>query len=364
MPSQDFGEKTEPATQRKKQEARERGQVAKSSDLNVAVLLLGAFFMFYLWGESMMHELEGIITSCFSKMAHFDCSPQQVVALFSEKTWEVISLLAPFGLVLAGIAFLSTFVQIGPVWSGTVLTPDPNRLNPVSGFGRIFSLRGIMRTVMGVCKLAIIAVVLYTVLVTYVTPGESKSLFALFSDDLRGSFILGKTAVCELGLLCACAMLLLALLDFGYQKLQHEMDLRMSKQEVREELKRFEGDPKIKERRRRAQRQIALQRLMHEVPKADVVVTNPTHYAVAIAYDPDHDGAPRVVAKGEGIIAQRIREIAIASEVPVVEKPPLARTLYRFVEVGGEIPKSLYEAVAEVLAYVWKLSGGNRKGVA
>ena len=363
MPQDDYGDKTEQATPRKRQEARERGQVAKSTDLTIALLLLGAFLMLLCWGDEMGRGITRLVTSSLSQVGAAELTMNTVSALFSDKIVAAMAIVAPFALVVGIIALLANFIQIGPVWAGSVIQPDIERISPVRGFGRIFSMRGIMRTVMGVGKLAIIGTVVYLVLSRYVRPGSGRSLFALFGDNLQGSFERARTAACELGISCAAAMLILAILDFAYQKWQHEKELRMTKRELREELKRFEGDPKLKERRRRIQRQIASQRYLKEVPKADVVVTNPTHYAVAIAYDPKQDGAPRVVAKGEALLAQRIREVAMKANVPIVERPPLAQALYRTVEVGSEIPKQLYEAVAEVLAYVWRIAGKARERV-
>jgi flagellar biosynthetic protein FlhB len=363
-PNEDFADKTEPATPRKRQEARERGQVAKSTDLNTAVLLLAAFLMLLVWGEAMGRGVADLVRASLAHAGSLDLTRVTAVELLGEVVKDALGVVAPFALVLALVAFLANFVQVGPVWSGQVITPDPDRINPVRGFGKIFSMRGLMRTVMGLGKLAVIGAVVYTVLVRYVRPGPGKSLFALFDGDVHTSFLRVKSAACELGIACASAMLLLAVLDVAYQRWQHERDLRMTKRELREELKRFEGDPKIKERRRRMQRQIALQRYMTEVPQADVVVTNPTEFAVALAYAPERDTAPRVVAKGEGLLAQRIREIAVSAGVPVLQRPPLAQALYRQVEVGGEIPQGLYEAVAEVLAYVWRITGKRHEQVA
>ena len=361
MPPDDYTEKTEPATPRKRQEARERGQVAKSTDLNVALILLGAFLVLAVWGEHMAGKIAAFVRSCLSQADSPVLDPSGAPAFFSGVVVQAVSVVLPFALVLAVVAFVSNFIQVGAVWAGNVLSPDIDRINPTRGFSRIFSMRGLVRTVMGVGKLLAVAIVVVWVLGAYLSPGSSKSLFALFSDDLGSSFRMAKDAVCSLGLACAAAMLILAVLDYGYQRWQYERDLRMTRQEVKEELKRFEGDPKMKERRRRMQRQIAFQRYLKEVPKADVVVTNPTEYAVALAYKPERDNAPRVVAKGEGLLAARIREVAVEAGVPVVQRPPLARALYRQVEVGQEIPRDLYEAVAEVLAYVWRLSGKRKE---
>ncbi len=357
MAQEEFGEKTEPATPRKRQEARERGQVPKSTDLNIALLLLGAFLAFLLWGDAMGSAIAELVRRCLGQLGSVELTTASTPVVFAELAQSVVTILGPFALAIGLVAFLANFIQVGPLWAGNVLTPDVERLSPVRGFKRIFSARGLVRTVMGIGKLAIITAVVYLVLSRYVRPGPGRSIFALFDGDVQSSFQRAKTVTCELGLSCAMAMVILAIFDYGFQRWHYEKDLRMSRHELREELKRYEGDPKLKERRRRMQRQIAFQRYLQEVPRADVVVTNPTEYAVALGYDAEQDAAPRVLAKGEGLLAQRIREVAFLNDVPVLQRPPLAQALYRQVEVGQEIPQQLYGAVAEVLAYVWRVSG-------
>ena len=215
---------------------------------------------------------------------------------------------------------------------------------------KLVSLRGSVRLVMSLFKIAIVSAVLWWTLVDKV-------------DELIPTMHLGVGAIMEflidvcftVGIRIAVALLIIAIIDYGYQRWQHENDLKMSKQEVKEELKRYEGDPKIKQRRMRTQRAILQQRMMHKVPEADVVVTNPTHLAVALEYKRDTMPAPRVVAKGAGYVAQKIREIAVVHGIPIVEKKPLAQALYKTVEVGMTIPPDLYQAVAEILAYVYEL---------
>ncbi len=359
--AEDFGDRTEQATPRKRQEARERGQVARSPDLTVGVLLLGAFSALLLWGERMAAGIAGLMRACWSGADTVDFSIGGMCSFFLQQALGVALVLWPFLLVVAALAFLGNFLQVGPLWAGALLTPDITRVSPVRGFQRIFSLRGVIRTVMGIAKVALIGLVVYLVLVKYVDPHRGAPLLAFFGEDLFGAVANAIKAACELGIACGVVMCLLAVLDYAYHRWQHEADLRMTKFEIREEMKRFEGDPRIKERRRRIQRQIAFQRYLKEVPKADVVVTNPTEYAVAIAYAEQADAAPRVVAKGEGLLALRIRETAMEAGVPVVQRPPLARALYALVEVGHEIPRQLYEAVAEVLAYVWRMSGARKR---
>jgi flagellar biosynthesis protein FlhB len=366
MPAEieDFAERTEPATPRKRQEARERGQVARSADLSTALLLLGAFVLFLVIGEAMGNGVADFTRGILGAIAHLELTTESAAGFFTQVIATALSITAPFVLAMGAVAIAANYIQVGPVWAANVITPDLERLSPVRGFQRIASGRGLVRTAMGVGKLAVIGTVLFLILARYVRPGQGKSIFALFGDDIHTSFLRAKSSACELGITCALAMLILAILDYIFQRWHHERDLRMTRRELREEMKRFEGDPKIKERRRRMQRQIAFQKYLKEVPHADVVVTNPTEVAVALRYDPARDHAPLVVAKGEGLLAQRIREVALASGVPVLERPPVARALYRLVEVGREVPRELYEAVAEILAYVWRISGRHRERVA
>ncbi len=359
--AEDFGERTERATPRKRQEARERGQVARSADLAAGVLLLGAFVALRVWGERMAAGTARLVRACWERADTVDFTAAGAAAFFAHQVLGAAAVLAPFVLVTVLLAFLGNFLQVGPLWAGELVRPDIGRISPARGLQRIAGLRGLMRTAMGVLKVGCICLVVYLVLARYVDPRRGAPLFAFFGEDLSGALAHANRAACELGIACGIAMCLLAVLDYGYRRWQHEVDLRMTKLEVREEMKRFEGDPKIKERRRRVQRQIAFQRCLGEVPAADVLVTNPSEYAVAIAYDERADAAPRVVAKGEGALAARIREVALSSGVPVVQRPPLARALYALVDVGHEIPRHLYEGVAEVLAYVWRIACTRRR---
>lgn len=359
--AEDFGERTERATPRRRQEARERGQVARSADLAAGVLLLGAFVALLAWGEGMAAGTARLVRACWGGADALDFTAVGASAFLARQALGAAAVLAPFLLVAVLLAFLGNFLQVGPLWAGELVRPDIGRISPGRGLKRLLGIRGLVRTVMGVLKIGCIVLVVYLVLARYVDPGRGAPLFAFFGEDLSGALARANRAACELGIACGIAMCLLAILDYGYRRWQHEADLRMTKLQVREEMKRFEGDPKIKERRRRVQRQIAFQRCLGDVPAADVVVTNPTEYAVAIAYDERADAAPRVVAKGAGAFAARIRDAALSAGVPVVQRPPLARALYALADVGREIPRQLYEGVAEVLAYVWRIARARRR---
>jgi flagellar biosynthetic protein FlhB len=226
---------------------------------------------------------------------------------------------------------------------------------------RVLSLRGVMRGAFGLVKIALIGAVLAFTLWNEMAGPHSPGMALLLTGSVPQAAAYALHLAASMGLKAVTAMLALAILDYGLQRLAHERDLRMTKAELKEELRRMEGDPKVKERRRRVQEQLRYQRMMREVPKADVVVANPTHVAVAIRYERAAMAAPRVVAKGEGYIAQRIREVAMENGVAVVERPELARALYGAVEVGEEIPPEFYKAVAELLAYVYRLAAGGRR---
>jgi len=360
MPDADFAERTEPATPHKRREARERGQVAKSQELVTAAVLLAGFAGMGIWGERAMSGLSDLVRGIFSAIGEERLGPEEVLAIAGRTAGDAGLAVAPI-LAAAFIAALAgNVLQIGFVFSAQPISPDLGRIDPIRGFRRILSRRGLFRSGMGVLKVAIVGAVLSFVLAGLFSPSSDRNPFALLAATPHGAEALARTSVVRMGLIASAVLLVLALADFAFQRWQYERDLRMTKQEIREELRRLEGDPKIRERRRRAMHEILRSRMLHDARKADVVITNPTEVAVALAYEGRDDAAPRVVAKGEGELARRIREIAMEERIPIVERPPLARAIYRMVEVGAEIPPAFYRAVAEVLAYVWKI-GGRRK---
>jgi len=242
--------------------------------------------------------------------------------------------------------------QVGLLLTWYPLLPSLSKINPLSGLKRLFSIRSVMLAVTSFGKLLVVALVAYLTL-----SGSAAAIIHAFTFGFRDVFTLGSTLMFRLGMRLAVALLILAILDFAWQRYRHERDLRMTKEEVKDELRSMEGDPHIKRRRREVQLQLIIQRLRKDVPTADVVVTNPTHVAVAIRYDAEAMIAPKVVIKGADRIALRIRQIAAEFGVPIVERPPLARALYESVEVGEYVPERLYRAIAEILAYVYELTG-------
>ncbi|MFW5693209.1 MAG: EscU/YscU/HrcU family type III secretion system export apparatus switch protein, partial [Thermoguttaceae bacterium] len=255
------------------------------------------------------------------------------------------------GILLLAAVAVNVF-QIGFLFLPSKLAPDITRLDPLKGFGRLFSLQSVMRLLFGIFKIAVIAsVALYSLY------QEGETLLELTALAVPQAAYYMVQVLLWTAVKIAVALVILALLDFAFQKWKHEQDLRMTAQEVREEMKNLEGDPQVLARRRQVQRELAKQRLEGAVPKADVVVTNPTELAVAIQYEPESMAAPVVVAKGAGVLAQRIRQLALEKGIPIVERKPLARALYREVEINRPVPEDKYAAVAEVLAYVYQLKG-------
>jgi flagellar biosynthetic protein FlhB len=351
MPEQN-GEKTHDATPHRRQQAREKGQVAFSHDLGSALLLVvGAGVLMMLGGG--LCEFGGQLMSFYlGAVPHLTPDESLVMVHCRMIAHGLAPVLLPVLALLLLAAIASSILQTGFLWVPHRLTPDLNRLNPVAGLGRIFSLQGMMRLGFGLFKVAVVGVVAVTV-------------FSLRWDELFRSSsyevpvlarYLGDISL-QLILWVGIALFLLALADYAFQRWKHEQDLRMTHQEIREELKNMQGDPQILSRRRAVQRQMAMHRIGTAVPKADVVVTNPTELAVAIQYEPLEMAAPVVVAKGAGVIAQRIRRLALEHSIPIIERKPLAQLLYKEVEINRPIPHESYAAVAEVLAYVYQLKG-------
>lgn len=351
MPEQS-GDKSFDATPHRRQQAREQGQVVFSQDLGSAAMLVAGVLVLMTWGGELvdltiryMEQQLGSVGTLAADRAEFIEHSHSLLRTFGVALLPVLGVL-----MLAGV--LSTVLQIGLLFVPEKLKPDLARLSLLAGMKRILSLSGMVRLGFGLVKIGIVAIVAGVVIynrwdqVLYASEMSLPDL-ARFLVDVSFSTALWVGA----------ALFALALLDYGFQRWKHEQDLMMTHQEVREEMKNMQGDPQIIARRRAIQRQMALNRIGDKVPKADVIVTNPTELAVAIQYDPEKMAAPIVVAKGAGVLAQRIRRLALEHNIPVVERKPLAQLLYREVDVNRAVPDESYAAVAEVLAYVYQLKG-------
>jgi len=352
MPEERLEERTEAATPRRRQEARERGHVARSADLSSAVVLLGAVLALELAGRSYVDGLLAAVSSVLGRLAEIDGDRQNLALHFGGALSAAFLGLLPFAVIVAAAAAGINLLQVGFLWTGRPLVPQPERLDPVEGFRRLISGRSFVRLLGGCLKAAVVAAVVFLTIWA-----EHRRLTGLAGLGLEETLRYGAGAVFVLSLRAALALLVLGILDYAYQRWQYERDLRMSRAEIREELRRYEGDPRVRERRRGVQRQLALQRMLLRVPQATVVVSDPANLAVALEYDPEGEGAPEVTAKGAGRMALRVCGTALEHGVPVVERPELARSLYRKVEAGRTVPEELFGDVAEVVACAYRLRG-------
>lgn len=345
-------EKTEAPTPRRREEARSRGQVARSNDLSASVVLLGALLLLHWTGRDILARLLDVTRTCLETQGTNGIDPAALAGMMTLSFRGLAETVLPMLLVVLVLSLVASFAQVGVLFTFAPLTPSLDRLNPVNGFSRMFNGRAAVHLLMGIAKLGILGVVAWWTL-------RSRVDVLAQVSALPHLAVVGVAAelAFTLGLRLAIALLILALIDYSYQRWRTEQDLKMTKEEVREELKRMDGDPMIKRRRREVQMQMAIRRIKTAVPKADVIVTNPTELAIAIQYDAETMTAPTVTAKGADLMAKRIRELAIEHGVPIVERKPLAQALYKTVEVGQQIPGRFYKAVAEILAYVYELTG-------
>ncbi len=347
-------EKTEAPSARKRAEAKKKGQVAKSTEINTAAVLLTGTAFFFFAGRGLLSNIVIFWREYFANTIYLDLNTENVYSLFFAIGYKALQLLGPFLLIVSLMGIAVNVAQVGFMWSPEALSPQVEKLNVIEGMKRLVSPRSLVELLKGLLKLTIIAVVIYTVLV-----GKVALFFQMTQQSISQVFSFLADTSGEIMLKVGLALLFLAAADYAYNRWDFEKNLKMTKEEAREEHKMTEGNPQIKSRIREVQRSMARRRMMAAVPEADVVITNPIHYAVALKYDPGENSAPVIVAKGERKLAQRIKEMALEHDVPIVEDPPLARLLFKQGEVGQEIPVDAYQAVAEVLSYIYQLQ--NRK---
>lgn len=343
-------EKTEQPTPRKLQEARRKGQVAKSRDLSAAVILMAAVALVYGISQDIISQMEKHLTWYFTNCFTFGLPENRLYWTLATTLLEVLLIFSPILLAVVVFALFSNVMQSGFLFSLEAVAPKPERINPLEGFKKIFSMNSLVELVKSILKVIVVGVVSYLVAVKYV-----PQLLLVYFKNPAQEMLEVMSVILTVAAAGGGAFLVLALLDFYYQRYSYMKNLRMTKQEIKDEYKNTEGDPQIKGWLRRRQREVVMNSIRQEVPRATVVVTNPIHYAVALRYEEGVTLAPVVVAKGAGDIALRLKKIAADSRVPVVENPPLARTLFQQVDIGREIPAGLYQAMAEVLAMVLKL---------
>ena len=352
-------ERTERATPKRLEEARKRGQVPRSTELSTAAVCIAAAVAIYSLGRMAAGQ--------FADFMHDSLSLRPATVMAEDAIWPALTTAGARALwivlpILGATFFAALAAPIaigGWNFSFEALMPQFSRLNPASGIGRVFSARGVVELGKGLAKVGVIGLIGWVVL-----KGLTPELMGLSSEPLNNAIGHSAALSAYALLVLVCGLAVIAMVDVPYQLWQHAKDLRMTREEVKEEYKESEGSPETRGRIREAQRALSRGRMLQDVPKADVVVTNPTHFAVALRYDENKNRAPIVVAKGTELLALKIREIATENGVPVIEAPPLARALHKSVEIGHEIPAALYVTVAQVLTYVYQLKAARERGAA
>lgn len=350
-------EKTEPASPRRLEQAREEGDVPRSRELATCTVLMAAGIGIWVFGESMMRPLQRLLVAglSFEREQAFD--PELLLAGMAAKLGDVLLAFAPLAVLLIVAAVCSPLLIGGWLFSTKSLQPNFGKLNPMKGIGNMFSANAAMELVKAIGKTLLVGTVAWMVV-----SSQIDAVMGLGVESLKnGTAHLGRILLVSF-LSIVGALVLIALIDAPYQMWHYANKLKMTREELRQEAKESDGNPEIKAKIRQQQREMARRRMMTEIPNADVVVTNPTHYAVALKYADGKMRAPQVVAKGADEVAAKIREIAKENNVPLLEAPPLARALFRHAELGDEIPEALYTAVAEVLAYVFQLRAYGQQG--
>ena len=352
MPEESFQERTERATPRRREKARERGQVGKSVDLNAAGIICLGFTALFMVGPQLVDRVSQTMRYTMANAPSIALSDVTFRNVFSNAVYSFFSMMAPLFIAMVAIGFAVNVMQIGFKISPKAMELKFDKLNAVSGLKRLFSMKSAVQLVRDPLKLAVVGLVAFLAI-----RSEFDSFFGLPDlNIIQLGTILGKL-VLLIALKIGVAILVIGIIDFLYQRYEFEKSIKMSRQEIKDEMKDTEGSPEVKSRTRQIQRQMARQRMMAAVPEADVVVTNPVHLAVALKYDPAEMEAPSVMAKGQRLIAEKIKKIAREHGIPVIEDKPLARALFKMCEVGDLIPDKLYRAVAEVLAHLYRLKG-------
>jgi flagellar biosynthetic protein FlhB len=350
MAEQGFQERTEKPTTRRRRKAREEGKVAKSMELNSAAILVLGFMSLYMMGPHLARQTMNIMSHTMANAPAIAAADPTFMKVFGDYMLKFFLLLSPVFVLMTLIAIGINVAQVGFKITPKAMEPKLEKLNLVSGLKRLVSLRSLVQLVRDSIKLFIVGFVAYKSI-----ESEFRSFFLLPDMSVvQFAGMMGKLAL-TLALKIGGAILVIAAIDYMYQRYEFEKSIKMSKQDLKDEFKDTEGSPQLKARVRQVQREMARNRMMRAVPTADVVVTNPTEIAVALKYDPKQMDAPYVIAMGERLVAQRIRQLAVEHDIPVVEDKPLARALFKMCDVGQVIPANLYKAVAELLAYVYKV---------
>jgi flagellar biosynthetic protein FlhB len=345
------GERTEDATSKRRNDYREKGQVAQSKEVHTAAIFTIVLLFWILYLPVFITELTTLLALIFEAGSEIEITPVTTMEVAFSISQKLGLLLAPLFFLVLLIGFFSSFFQIGWLFTTKPFQPDISKFNPITGLGRIVSKKSIVELIKSIFKLILIGWIAYSTVVD----NFEQALTLVDSSVSEALRFLGRTAAIILAKVCAI-LIFLAFIDLLFVRYEMEEKMKMTKQEVKEEFKETEGDPLVKSQIRSIQRQMARRRMMAQVPDADVVITNPTHISVAIQYDSKMMTSPIIIAKGAGIIAMNIRAIARENNIPIIENPPVARLLHK-VELGGAIPEELFKAVAEILAHVYSLKG-------
>lgn len=347
-------DKTEEPSAQRHEDFRKEGQVSQSRELTSLFVLLACVATIYMSGPSMVNNLFSSIRKLLAESATTQLTQETAGKVLMGVLASINSVVMPVAIAGFVAGILGSIVQFGFNYTTDPLEPNFDRINPLTGFQRIFSMGSVVEGIKSILKLTAVILVTYMIVKSEIIASPAVSDM----ESFQLAQYMTSTAFRLIGGV-SLALFIVAAIDFGYQKFRYHKSLMMTKQEVKEEHKQKEGDPLLKARIRSMQREAARKRMMQDVPKADVIVTNPTHIAVALKYDVEKMAAPKVIAKGADLLAQRIKEVAKKNGIPLVENVPLARALHKSVKVGKTVPRGLYQAVAEVLAYVYRLKGKN-----
>lgn len=351
----DNSDKTEKATPKKRQDLRKKGQVMQSRELPANLILLILFLTIRILGNYIYRECRAVFQMFFTETSTFSLEePAEVMRLALFVMLQVAKIVGPFFLIALVVGVVGSYVQIGFLFTLEPLKPKFSNINPLKGLKKLFSTRSLFELVKSLAKVIIVTWVAWSSI-----SGEFTNMMKLMALEMGPLALYIINAALDVAIRICFALLAITAVDYFFQWRRYEKDIRMSKQEIKEEYKMMEGNPEIKSKIKQKQREISMRRMLKDVPKADVVITNPTHFAVAIKYEPEKMPAPYVLAKGADFMAQRIKDIAREHNIHLMENKPLAQALYQTVEIGQSVPPELYKAVAEVLAFVYSLEGKN-----
>jgi len=343
-------EKTEDATPKRKREAREKGQVAKSADVNAAVIMLVIIVTLYWLKNFYLDEFSRLIVFFIDGGVGWNLSEENFKVIVQESIFAIAKLLGPILVVAVVAASISNFSQVGFLVAPEAIKPKLENISPLKGFKKIFSIKSLVELVKSLLKVSIVGFTSY-----YMVRGNFTELLLTIEANARGVYFIVLSIIFKVAITAVVIFSVIAVLDYIFQRHEFNKQLRMSKQDVKEEFKQTEGDPQLKSKIKEKQRELATKRMMQDIPDSTVIITNPTHLAIALKYEVEQMDAPRVVAKGADLIAQKIREVAAEHDIPIIENKEVAWMLYENVEIGGEVPADLYQAVAEILVMLYRL---------